>query len=143
MIGISGTSPRFLSRWDAVGMWVWTWTWRKHLLSADGLCCFLPDTLALDDSDTPGADSLTSSLTARRDTKARDAHWGWSRKPCWSLGVFGDSAAFPQMPHVFGHVCVWGGVAGASRGRDTCSGLCDLIWSLLEADLPRKSSSVY
>lgn len=35
---------------------------------------------------------------------------GQSRKPRWSLGVFGDSAAFPPMPHVFGLVVYMSGV---------------------------------
>lgn len=40
-----------------------------------------------------------------------------------------------------GHACVcWGGVAGASSGRDVTSGLCDLMGSLRRADPPGKPS---
>lgn len=117
MASLVGTSPRsspsgvLLGR--APGMQTWTWTWRRCLLSGDGLwSCLLPSsaTLAPDDSDTSCADALTSSLTAGRDTKAREAHLGQSRKPCWSSAVFGDSGAFPQVPHVFGPVMYVSGV---------------------------------
>lgn len=43
----------------------------------------------------------------------------------WGLCCFSSNA-----PCLWsGRVYVWGGVAGASRQRVTCSGLCDGIWS--------------
>lgn len=121
VIGSDWYLPLILPQWDAVGKGFWDmdveevpteWGWLVLLSPAPR-----PDILAPEDSDTLGADTRTSSLTARRDLQAREAHSGQSRRPCWSSGVFGGYCCFSSnVPCLWsGHVCVWDGVAGTSR----------------------------
>lgn len=148
VIGSDWYLPLILPQWDAVGKGFWDmdveevpteWGWLVLLSPAPR-----PDILAPEDSDTLGADTRTSSLTARRDLQAREAHSGQSRRPCWSSGVFGDTAAFPQMSHVCGLVMYVSGVEWLVLQEKE-----HVFWALrphlvlLEADLTGKPSSVY
>lgn len=88
---------------------------------------------------TQGWYTHCSTLITWRDTKARKAHLGQNRKPSYSLGVFGDSAAFSQIPHFF---FFWPGVClrwdGWCLKRKGYSGIYAFICYLVQADLPRK-----